>query len=110
MDDVTLDSPSEAFEVTFAAESLALEAVFDAASVAFEVVEAWRRADRRAIRCVCRSIVRIGADMDPQSSTKDLDKESDGYEHWQKLLSGVSSVLGSFQTLLEEVEEKLATP
>lgn len=49
-EDVTLDKPSEALEVAFEAVSLALEAVFEAASVAFEVVEAWRRADRRAIK------------------------------------------------------------
>ena len=56
-DDVTFDSPSEVFEVALDVVSFAFEAVFEAASVAFEVVEACRTAERRAIRCECRSMV-----------------------------------------------------
>ena len=63
-DDVTFDSPSGAFEVALDVVSFALEAVFEAASVAFEVVEACRTAERRAIRCECRSIVRSEFDED----------------------------------------------
>ena len=48
--------------------------------------------------------------MTPRSSAVILNEKSKGYEHWQKLLSGVSSVVGSFQPLLDEVEEKLAPP
>ena len=63
-DDVTLDKPSEAFEVTFDATSFDFVAVFEAACVASEVVEACRRAVRRMINRVCRSInPDVAADM-----------------------------------------------
>lgn len=61
-DDVTFERPDDAFEVAFEATSLPLSAVFDAAWVASEVVEAWRRAVRRATTRFCRSISRHGAD------------------------------------------------
>ena len=47
-DDVTLESPCEAFDVILDAASLDFVAVLEAASAACEVVEAWRWALRRA--------------------------------------------------------------
>ena len=61
-DEVTLDSPSEAFDDAADAVSFPFAAVFEAAWVASEVVEAWRRAERRATTRLCRSINREGAD------------------------------------------------
>ena len=58
-DEVTLDRPSEALDVAADAVSFPFAAVLEAAS---EVVEAWRRADRRATTRLCRSINREGAD------------------------------------------------
>jgi hypothetical protein len=46
-DELTLDKPSEAFEVTLDAVSLALDAVSEAFWVACDVVEALRRTLRR---------------------------------------------------------------
>ena len=57
-DEVTLDRPCDAFDVTFEAESFALVAVLDTASAAWDVVEACRRAIRRVTRRVCLRNVR----------------------------------------------------
>jgi len=46
-DELTLDKPSEAFEVTLDAVSLAMDAVSEAFWVACDVVEALRRTLRR---------------------------------------------------------------
>ena len=54
-DDVTLDKPSEAFEVAFDAASLDFAAVFAAVCEASAVVEACRRAVRRVTNRLCRS-------------------------------------------------------
>lgn len=61
-DEVTLDNPSEAFDDAADTVSFPFAAVFEAACVASEVVEAWRRAERRATTRLCRSINREGAD------------------------------------------------
>ena len=61
-EEVTLDKPSEAFDEAADAVSFPFAAVFEAACVASEVVEAWRRAERRATTRLCRSINREGAD------------------------------------------------
>lgn len=63
-EEVTLERPSEAFEVIFEAASFDLAAVFEAASTVSEVVEAYRHVFDRATKRVCRSIRRnVGADM-----------------------------------------------
>lgn len=63
-EEVTLERPSEAFEVTFEAASFDLVAVFEAACAASEVVEACRKGFDRATKRECRSIRRnVGVDM-----------------------------------------------
>lgn len=59
-DEVTLERPCEAFEVAFEAVSLDFVAV----SLAASVVEACRLVVWRAIKRVCRSIMRDGAAVD----------------------------------------------
>ncbi len=61
-DDVTLERPDEALDVMFEAVSFPFSAVLETAWVASEVVEACRRAVRRATTRLCRSINRDGAD------------------------------------------------
>ena len=63
-DEVTLERPCEAFEVTFEAVSLDLTAVSFAASE----VEACRLVVRRAMNRVYRSIMRDGAAVDIDES------------------------------------------
>lgn len=71
-EEVTLDRPSEAFEVRFEAASFDLVAVFEAACAASEVVEAWRKVFDRATKRVCRSIRRnAGVDMKRASNRGD---------------------------------------
>ena len=62
VDNVTFERPDEAFDVTFEAASFPFSAVLEAAWVASEVVEACRRAVRRATTRLCRSINRDETD------------------------------------------------
>lgn len=63
-EEVTLERPSEAFDVIFDAASFDLAAVFEAACAASEVVEVCRKVFDRATKRVCRSIRReAGVDM-----------------------------------------------
>lgn len=57
-DDVTLDRPCEAFEVVLDTTSFDFAAVLEAACEASAAVEACRRAVRRAMNLVCRSMSR----------------------------------------------------
>lgn len=66
-DEVTLERPSDAFDVVAEAALLTFEAPADAASVTWEVVELGRAGARRANRCDCRIRIRgaeenIGSD------------------------------------------------
>lgn len=58
-DDVTLERPSEAFDLYSVAVSEAFDAVSLAASVALAVVDSERRAVRPVILDVCRSTARL---------------------------------------------------
>lgn len=63
-EEVTLERPSEAFEVIFETASFDLAAVFEAACTVSEVFEAYRDVFDRATKRVCRSIRRnAGVDM-----------------------------------------------
>lgn len=73
-EEVTLDRPSEAFEVTFEAVSFDFAAVFFATSV----VEACRLAVWRAPKRECRSIKRDGAAADMKERAPDI-------RHWAVL-------------------------
>ena len=71
-DELTLERPCEAFEVTFEAVSLELAA----ASLAASVVEACRLVVWRATKRVCRSIMRDGAAVDIEEIWLDMNKRT----------------------------------